>query len=59
MTYERLVAPLSKEIFELIQQVGKEDGYTMVFQRDSAGLLYTRESIDITDEVIKRFNRKE
>jgi outer membrane protein len=59
MTYERLVAPLSKEIFELIQKVGKEDGYTMVFQRDSAGLLYTRESIDITDEVIKRFNRKE
>ena len=59
MTHERLVGPLSKEIFELIQQMGKEDGYTMIFLRASAGVLYTRESIDLTDEVIKRFNKKE
>lgn len=59
MTHERLVGPLSKEIFELIQQMGKDEGYTMIFLRNSAGVLYTRESIDLTDQVIKRFNKKE
>ena len=59
MTQERLVGPLSKDILELIQEIGKESKYTMIFLRGSPGVLYTRESIDLTDEVIQRFNKKE
>jgi outer membrane protein len=58
MMQEQLVAPLTREILDQIQEIGKEGEYTMIFVRGAGGLLYTRESIDLTDEVIERFNNK-
>jgi outer membrane protein len=58
MMQEQLVAPLTRQILDLIQEIGKEGEYTMIFVRGAGGLLYTRESIDLTDEVIERFNNK-
>jgi len=30
----------------------------MILRRGSPGLLYTREALDITDQVIKKYNQK-
>lgn len=40
----------------LIQALGKELGYTMVFQKQNVGLIYLDPSADITDLVIQRLN---
>lgn len=55
---ERLVGPLRKKMIDIIREIGKEGGYAMILTRDDPGLIYMRESLDITDLVVQRFNRK-
>ena len=55
---ERLFGPLRAKMVEIVSKLGKDQGFTMIFERGSPGLLYTREAIDITDLVISRFNKK-
>jgi outer membrane protein len=40
----------------VIQSMGKELGYTMIFRKEEGGLLYLDDSADITDLVIQRLN---
>lgn len=56
--YERLVGPLRKKLSDIVGQIGKEQGFTMVIERNTPGLLYSREALDITDLVIQRFNKQ-
>ena len=42
----------------LIQALGKELGYTMIFRKQSAGLIYLDPSADITNLAIQRLNAK-
>ena len=55
---KRLEGPLTKKLVEVIESVGKEAGFTLIMRRGSPGLLYTREALDITDQVIKKYNQK-
>lgn len=55
---ERLLGPLRGKMVEIVTSLGKEQGFTMILERGSPGLLYAREAIDITDLVIARFNEK-
>ncbi len=43
-------------VMPIITQVGKELGYTLVFNSEQAGLLYADEAAFITDQVIQRIN---
>ena len=54
----RLEAPLRAKLGEIIQQIGKEQGFTLILSRSAPGVIYTREALDITEEVISRFNKK-
>ncbi|MEN8163726.1 MAG: OmpH family outer membrane protein [Acidobacteriota bacterium] len=47
---------LEERILPVIDQVGKEKNMTLIFNKFQAGLVYADESVDITDEVIRRFN---
>jgi outer membrane protein len=55
---ERLYGPLRAKMIEIVGDVGKDQGFTVIMARGSPGLLYTREAIDITDAVIQKFNQK-
>jgi outer membrane protein len=55
---KRLEGPLTKKLVDVIEAAGKEAGYTMILRRGSPGLLYTREALDITDLIIKKYNQK-
>lgn len=55
---KRLEGPLTKKLVEVIESVGKDSGFTIIMRRGSPGLLYTREALDITDQVIKKYNQK-
>jgi len=54
----RLEAPLVTKLRGIVEGIGKDEGFTMILNRGTPGLLYSREAIDITDKVIKRFNKK-
>jgi outer membrane protein len=56
--YERLVGPLRDKLLGIITDYGKEQGYTMILERNTPGVIYTKEALDITDEVVQRFNKK-
>ena len=40
----------------LIQALGKEKGYTMIFRKQESGLLYSDDSGDLTEELLTRLN---
>jgi outer membrane protein len=55
---ERLVGPLRKKMIDVVQDIGRDQGYTLIVERAAPGLLYSREALDITDAVIEKFNQK-
>ncbi|MBW2272825.1 MAG: OmpH family outer membrane protein [Deltaproteobacteria bacterium] len=55
---ERLMGPLQRKLGAVIDELGREEGFSMIFMRNTPGLAYTREALDITDLVIEKFNEK-
>lgn len=45
-----------KKIAQVVNDMGKEDGYTIIFERIESGILYMPEALDVTDKVIDKFN---
>ena len=52
----RELGGLEGRIIPVINQVGVERGFTVIFNKFQSGLVYADDSVDITDEVIRRFN---
>ena len=50
------LSELERRVFPVINQVGKEKGFTLIFNKFQSGLVYADEAIDLTDEVLKVFN---
>jgi outer membrane protein len=55
---QRLLGPLTVKLREIIDAVGKDEGFTLIIGRGTPGVLYTREALDITDLVIEKYNSK-
>ena len=51
---KKLMAGLQTETLVIIDEIGKSRGYLLIM--DKRGVLYSPSTIDITDEVIKRYN---
>ena len=47
---------LEEKIFPIINKVGKEQNYALLFNKYNSGLVYADEAVDITDEILKQFN---
>jgi outer membrane protein len=52
----RELGGLEERILPIINQLGQEQGITVIFNKFQSGLVYADEAVDITDEVIRRFN---
>jgi outer membrane protein len=46
-----------KEIEKIIEKIGSEENYTLIMEKRAGGVLYSSESIDITDQVIKAYDQ--
>jgi outer membrane protein len=55
---ERLLGPLQKKLQGIVEEIGRKEGFTLILQSNTPGILYTREALDITDLVIEKFNKK-
>ena len=53
----RELGGLEERILPIINAIGQERGLTLIFNKFQSGLVYADETIDITDEVIQRFNK--
>ena len=49
---------LEKQIMPIIQELGREKKLQLIFNKFQSGLVYADESLDITDQVLMRFNTK-
>jgi len=47
---------LEERIMPVIDEIGREQGLTLIFNKFQSGLVYADNEVDITDEVIRRFN---
>lgn len=53
----RWTKKMTQAMSEVVEEVGRERGYTMIFAKNPR-ILYFNESVDITDEVLSRFNKR-
>jgi outer membrane protein len=47
---------ITKDVFEIVEKIGKRGGYTLILDRRVGGIVYAPDAIDITDTVIKEYN---
>ena len=51
------IKKINKEVLELAQAMGKKEGYTLIFERNAAGVMYFAEALDMTDKLIAEYNK--
>jgi outer membrane protein len=50
-------AEVTREILVVVQEYGKDQGYSMIMEKST--LLYTGQAVDITPDIIKRYDAKQ
>ena len=53
---QRLFQKIQNELLPIIQEVGKEQGLDIIFDLGKSGAIYWNPAIDVTQEVIKRYD---
>ena len=51
-----LTADILKDLQVIIQQYGRDEGYTLILENSSSTVLYSNSDADLTDRIIKAFN---
>jgi len=46
-----------KDIRQLVEKMGEENGYTLIIEKTGGMVLYSSKDIDLTDVVIKKYNQ--
>jgi outer membrane protein len=52
----QLVGELIKKLRKVVDDYGKDSGYSLILEKGSQSVLFADNSVEITDAVIKRFN---
>jgi outer membrane protein len=55
---ERLIAPLRNKLIDVVEEVGRDQGFSLILHRQAPGLMYSKEVLDVTELIIERFNKK-
>lgn len=51
-----LTGDIIKELRDIVQKIGGEEGYTIILEGGEGQILYAKKEIDLTDSLIKRHN---
>lgn len=49
-------AEIERRVMPIINQVGVEGDYTLIFNKYESGLVFAQDTVDITDEILRRFD---
>lgn len=52
-----LTASILEKLIEVVKEVGKSEGYDYVFEKTEANIIYAPPNADLTDKVIRAYNR--
>lgn len=52
-----MLADLERSVLPVINQIGQEGGYTLIFNKFDSGLVFADEAVDITQAVIERYDQ--
>ncbi len=44
------------ELFVVLQKIGKDEGYTMIIEKNEGAVIFADDSIDLTDALIKAYD---
>ncbi len=53
---QKVLADLITKLQPVVKEVAQQDGYTLVFEKNEAGLFYAPPADDLTNELIRRYN---
>jgi outer membrane protein len=53
----KLVNELQKKVLALAGEIGKKEGYLLILEKNTCGALYFPASIDLTDQLIKMYDK--
>jgi len=53
---KRLVGRIQGEVLQIIVEMGKKEGFLLIFEKREAGVMYSPNTIDITDRLIQKYN---
>ena len=56
--HERLLAPLRQQLTEIVEEFGRDEGFSIILLRNTPYVAYAREALDITDQIIERIDKK-
>ena len=48
---------VAKEIGGVVKEIGQREGFTIIFEKRMVGLIFSSDAIDITDMVIKAYDK--
>lgn len=51
-----LVNQFKLEVISAAEKIGKKEGYTLILEKSSSGVVYAPSTIDLTDKVIQQYN---
>ncbi len=51
-----LTSRLLRDLLEIIKAIGREESFTIIFERNDRVLLFVADAIDLTEKIIKRFD---
>ena len=55
---EKLINEIQKEVTALIKGIGKSEGYILITEQRTGSVLYAPETIDISDQLIRKYNSR-
>ncbi len=55
---EKAFADIERQVMPIIADLGREFGYTAIFNKYQSGLLYAKADADVTDVVLERFDQR-
>jgi len=50
--------PLNDKMMVLAREIAQADGFTVIVDRAESGIVYAPESLDLTNELIRKFNAR-
>lgn len=51
-----LINKMQKDVFQIANEMGKQDGFLLIIERKTAGVIYMPSKVDITDALITKYN---
>jgi len=53
----KVMEPILKDLETVVNKIGRERGYILILEKNMPGLYYSSPSVDITEEVIREYDK--